>query len=248
MTTQPTNASLQDLISMLHALQTPNRDKKKESKVAVLSNFDGTPAKASTFLMEVDLYLMANDTIYPDDKQKIMFMLSYMKEGAAAKWMEVKTKKYKVTLLEKSQESTDTKLEDQIHVLTWEEFLEDFKKAFKPVDQGTDTHIKMKNLKQNNRHIDEYIANFWLLTINSEYDNRALIDHFMARLNLGLLKACLSTPDQPDDIKGWYTRARKYNNMWLTMKAITGGERARKAIKTDTKHYVQGVLLTWFSD
>ncbi|ESK92970.1 hypothetical protein Moror_8973 [Moniliophthora roreri MCA 2997] len=235
MTTQSTNASLQDLITVLHTLQMTNGEKKKENKIAVPNSFDGTPAKASTFLTEVDLYLMANDTIYPDDKQKILFMLSYMKDGMAARWMEAKTKEYKASLLVKSLEPADTKPEDQIHVLTWEEFLEDFNKAFKPVDQGTDSRLKMKKLKQSSGHIDGYITSFWLLVADTKYDDQALIDHFMAGMNLGLLKACLSYPDQPTTIKGWYTWARKYNNMWLTMKAITEGERTKQATKPNTK-------------
>uniref|UniRef100_A0A0W0G7G8 Putative reverse transcriptase-rnase h-integrase n=1 Tax=Moniliophthora roreri TaxID=221103 RepID=A0A0W0G7G8_MONRR len=128
MTTQQTSASLQDLISILQTLT--NGEKKKENKVAVPNSYDGSPAKASTFLTEVDLYLMANETLYPNDKDKILFTLSYMKEGQAVSWMKAKTNEYKKTLLEKETEAPDTKPEDQIHVLTWEEFLEDFKKAF----------------------------------------------------------------------------------------------------------------------
>ncbi|ESK87493.1 hypothetical protein Moror_11579 [Moniliophthora roreri MCA 2997] len=96
MTTQQTSASLQDLISALRTLT--NGEKKKENKVAVPNSYDGSPAKASTFLTEVDLYLMANETLYPNDKDKILFTLSYMKEGQAANWMKAKTDEYKKAL------------------------------------------------------------------------------------------------------------------------------------------------------
>ncbi|ESK87240.1 hypothetical protein Moror_5828 [Moniliophthora roreri MCA 2997] len=234
-TTQQTTTSLEDLISALHALQTSNGEKKKENKVAVPNSFDGTPAKASTFLIEVDLYLMANDTLYLNDKDKILFMLCYMKEGHVVKWMKAKTSEYKASLKERSAEPADMKPEDQIHIMTWEEFLEDFNKAFKPVDVGMDACLKMKNLKQGKRHIDKYITDFCLLALDSEYDDWALIDHFMAGLHLALLKSCLSIPDHPNDIEGWYDRARKYNKAWLTMMAITGGERMKKIVKTEAK-------------
>ncbi|ESK83206.1 hypothetical protein Moror_3294 [Moniliophthora roreri MCA 2997] len=136
MTTQQTLASLQDLISTLQTLT--NGEKKKENKVAVPNTYDRDQAKASTFLTEVDLYLMANNTLYPNNKDKILFTLSYMKDGHAASWMKAKTKEYKKSLEEKEAESADTKPEDQVHVMTWEEFLEDFKKAFRPLDIGTD--------------------------------------------------------------------------------------------------------------
>ncbi|KAI3600483.1 hypothetical protein WG66_006290 [Moniliophthora roreri] len=119
--------------------------------------------------------------------------------------------------------------------MTWEEFLEDFKKVFRPLDIGTDARLKMKLLKQNKKHVDEYITEFHLLAADAEYDDRALIDHFLARLHPALLKSCLMQPDQPNTIGEWYDRARKYNNAWLTMMAITGGERLKKTMKSKTK-------------
>ncbi|KAI3613609.1 hypothetical protein WG66_006202 [Moniliophthora roreri] len=233
MTTQQTSLSLQDLVSALQTLT--NGEKKKENKVVVPNSYDGSPSKASTFLMEVDLYLMANETLYPNDKDKILFTLSYMKDRHATQWMKAKTNEYKKSLKEKEAEPTDTKPEDQIQLMTWEEFLDDFKKAFQPLDIGTDTRLKMKNLKQNKKHVDEYITKFHLLAADSEYNDRALIDHFQVGLHPALLKSCLIVPDPPDMIEGWYDRARKYNNAWLTMIAITGGEKAKKTPKPETK-------------
>ncbi|ESK84041.1 hypothetical protein Moror_11501 [Moniliophthora roreri MCA 2997] len=169
MTTKHTGTSLEDLISALRTLQA--NGEKKENKVAVPNSYDGSPAKASTFLTEVDLYLMANDTLYPNDKDKILFTLSYMKDRHAAKWMKAKTNEYKKNLKEKEAEASDTKPEDQIHLMTWEEFLDNFKKAFQLLDIGTDARLKLRDLKQNKKHMDEYITNFRLLAIDSEYDD-----------------------------------------------------------------------------
>ncbi|KAI3605739.1 nadp-specific glutamate dehydrogenase [Moniliophthora roreri] len=234
MTMQQTGTSLQDLITALRTLQS-NGEKKKENKVAVLNSYNGSPSKASTFLTEVDLFLMANETIYPNDKDKILFTLSYMKDGHATKWMKAKAKEYKQTLLEKEAETTDTKPEEQVHVMTWEEFLSDFKKAFQPINVGTNACLKMKQLKQNKRTVDEYISDFCLLALDSEYDDRALIDHFMTGLHPALLKACLMVPDHPDTIEGWYNRARKYNSNWLMTMAITRGERTKKSPQTEKR-------------
>ncbi|ESK85833.1 hypothetical protein Moror_2378, partial [Moniliophthora roreri MCA 2997] len=210
MTMQQTSASLQDLISALRTLT--NGEKKKENKVAVPSNYDGSPAKASTFLTEVDLYLMANETLYPNDKDKILFTLSYMKEGQAAKWMKAKTDEYKKELQEKEAEPSDTKPEDQVHVTTWVEFLEEFKKAFRPLDIGTDARLKMKLLKQNKKSVDEYITEFCLLAADAEYDDRALIDHFLTGLHPTLLRSCLTQPDQPNTIEEWRTIQKNNKN------------------------------------
>ncbi|ESK88381.1 hypothetical protein Moror_14767 [Moniliophthora roreri MCA 2997] len=160
-----------------------------------------------------------------------------MKAGTTSKWMQVKNNEYIASLEAKKQEPPDMKPEDQIHVETWEEFLAELNKAFKPVDSSTNTQLKMKNLKQNKCPIDEYITDFILLTKDTKYDDKVLIDHFMAGLNPGLLSSCLSTPDQPKDIEGWYDWARKYNNMWLTKQAIPGGAKVlvEKAAKPAIK-------------
>ncbi|KAI3621572.1 hypothetical protein WG66_000407 [Moniliophthora roreri] len=102
-------------------------------------------------------------------------------------------------------------------------------------DIGTNARLKIKDLRQNKKHVDEYITEFCLLAIDTEYDDRALIDHFLKGLHPALLKTCLLQPDQPDTIEGWYDRAKKYNNTWLTMMAITEGEKAKKSPKTETK-------------
>ncbi|ESK87492.1 hypothetical protein Moror_11578 [Moniliophthora roreri MCA 2997] len=93
----------------------------------------------------------------------------------------------------------------------------------------------MKLLKQNKKHVDEYIMEFRLLAVDAKYDDRALINHFLTGLHPALLKSCLMQPDQPNTIKEWYDRARKYNNAWLTMMAITGGERSKKTTRPETK-------------
>ena len=40
------------------------------------------------FLQEVKIYLLANADTYPDDQDKVLFILSYMSEGDATSWKE----------------------------------------------------------------------------------------------------------------------------------------------------------------
>ena len=48
--------------------------------------FSGERKKLEDFLLEVDIYLKMNRVTYNTDDKKIMFTLSFMKEGVAGLW------------------------------------------------------------------------------------------------------------------------------------------------------------------
>jgi len=51
-------------------------------------SFTGGRKQVIKFLYETDLYILANNKDFTDDKSKIIFTLSYMAEGEADKWKE----------------------------------------------------------------------------------------------------------------------------------------------------------------
>jgi hypothetical protein len=55
----------------------------KKSSVAKPDEYDGTSSKYEKFIRQVELYVLANRTQFPDDNSKILFVLSYMTEGLA---------------------------------------------------------------------------------------------------------------------------------------------------------------------
>src|ERR1700719_4640071 len=60
--------------------------RRKQLKIAEPECFNGNPANFRRFKRQYGLYLCANKESYPGDKEKIMFVLSYMKEGSVELW------------------------------------------------------------------------------------------------------------------------------------------------------------------
>src|ERR1700731_2400483 len=60
--------------------------KKTTLKIVEPDSFNGNPANFRRFKRQYGLYLCANKETYPGDEEKIMFVLSYMKEGSAELW------------------------------------------------------------------------------------------------------------------------------------------------------------------
>ena len=58
----------------------------KEIKLGSSTPYDGDQDLLNDFLIEVEMYIQINDEIYDTDKKKIIFALSYMKEGTATPW------------------------------------------------------------------------------------------------------------------------------------------------------------------
>ena len=55
----------------------------KEIKMNTLTPFSGEQKKLDNFLLKVEMYQMMNDRVYNTDRKKIIFALSFMKDGVA---------------------------------------------------------------------------------------------------------------------------------------------------------------------
>ena len=58
--------------------------------MALPTEWDGSRDKMTTFLNEVELYLAMNAHVFDTDEKKIIFTLSFMKQGTAGLWKEAK--------------------------------------------------------------------------------------------------------------------------------------------------------------
>uniref|UniRef100_A0A0W0FF65 Uncharacterized protein n=1 Tax=Moniliophthora roreri TaxID=221103 RepID=A0A0W0FF65_MONRR len=52
--------------------------------------------------------------------------------------MQMKTEEYMKAIEAKAQQPSNMKLEDKVYISSWEDFLAEFEKSFKPIDAGTD--------------------------------------------------------------------------------------------------------------
>ena len=67
-------------------VDTPKKDAKR--KLKTLTPFSRKREDLRKFLQEIKIYLMVNGDSYPNDLDKILFVLSYMSEGDANSWKE----------------------------------------------------------------------------------------------------------------------------------------------------------------
>ena len=141
----------------------------------------------------VELYLMINDALYNDDQKKIIFVLSFMKEGLAAIWASIFTKK--------ALALTIPTLE------TWTAFLANFKTSF--------IHIDVKNKAvawltttsvTKNLPLGDYISQFKNHVALSEITHEdTLINFFSRGIPAPLMKQIYGMDTVPPTINEWYT-------------------------------------------
>jgi len=96
-----------------------------------VEEFDGDRTKSNRWLRNITAYLAVNDTIYTNDEKKVVTALSYMTQGAAATWSE-DYMDHAQTLNPGS--NADVALQTAYGYGTWNEFVQEFKTAFSPVD------------------------------------------------------------------------------------------------------------------
>ena len=58
----------------------------KEFKLNPPTAFSGDRKKLKEFLIETEMYLTINREVFDTDEKKIIFALSYMREGTAGPW------------------------------------------------------------------------------------------------------------------------------------------------------------------
>jgi len=172
--------------------------------------FDGNRREVNNFIYACDLFFEgSSDKDFPTDKQKIIFILSYMSEGEALRWR----KNYIETVVKQADGS-----------YTWPTkvvFLATFKAAFLNEDEKEESIRKLDNISQRNRTADEYVNEFRLTVSKAGLptDNDMIIRTFRKGLNRALATRILYSDKKPDALnntatkKGWYTIAIEFDRI-----------------------------------
>ncbi|KAI3614135.1 hypothetical protein WG66_010884 [Moniliophthora roreri] len=127
----------------------------KEVKAALPRAFTGTWKDAKKFLREVLIYIALNLKVFPDDRSKKLFLLSYMTDGPGEFW---------------KNDKTDLLLafDPDAEKVTWSEFLDDFRTSFKPLNPTLKAQLELKDLRMKDR-ADEYTYQFTYLAKQTGY-------------------------------------------------------------------------------
>ena len=185
---------------------------------ALPNEFDGDRSKGPTFLRSCQTYIRLCPDSFSDDQTKIIWSLSYMKTGRAAKWA-ARIFKYE---------------EDNVgctKFLDWEDFKSEFRKEFCPANSDAAAINKLESIAyfQKTRSVDDYLDEFLDLIAESGYtDPKTLVVKFRRGLDPQIQNAVATmTNGRPSDIAptAWYEAARNIDQNRASNEAFRSAHR-----------------------
>ena len=198
-------------IQLIIASQGANAQQPRTAKLHMKEPdaFDGKPQHARNFLMECELYIQGNPHQFPTETNKILFVLSYCKEGAALNFREYTVNQAKNNNFEFGLFST---------------FKESFTTAFVTSDDKADALRELRSLKQTG-DVDAYIQKFKMLLGRAHiYDFETQKGYFIAGLSKTWTdRLGWQTTLPADDIEDWYKTVQKLDQNHRYIQSVKGG-------------------------
>ena len=143
-------------------------DTKKKLKTP--TPYSGKQEELRKFLQEVKIYLLVNTDSYPEDLDKILFVLSYMSEGDANSWKE----EYIDSIKQKAAQDNAA-----LNFGDYKTFITKLTDDFSPYDAPKDAIHAMQEMDLGSASIEEHVAKFKMLVNQSKLaKNDAVIKYF----------------------------------------------------------------------
>ena len=182
--------------------------------------FDGKAQHARGFLMECDLYIQGNPLQFPSDTSKVLFMLSYCKEGSALNFRE-----YVVNYV-KNQGGVYPSYKD---------FVDTFKTAFVTSDDKGDALRELRELKQTG-DVDTYIQKFKMLLTRAQIsDFETQKSYFVGGLSkFWTDRLGWQTQLPEDNMEAWYKTVQHLDQNHRYILSVKGGGSGGTYIPTKT--------------
>ena len=212
----------QQLLLQLIALPVPspkNSDNTLQNPIcqaplpALPNKFDRDHSKGQTFLCSCQTYILLCPESLSNDQIKIVWALSYMKSGRAAKW---------AAHIFKWEEEN----KGYTKFLDWDNFKFKFCKEFCPANSDSTTINKLESTTYYQRtwSVDDYLDEFLDLIAESGYmDPRTLVVKFRKGLDPQIQNAVATmTNRHPSDtaLTAWYEAARNIDQNRASNKAF----------------------------
>jgi len=184
-------------------------------KPALLSEFDGDHTKGMAFLNSCQVYICLCLNSFMDKQAKIVWAMSYMKAGWAAKWSTC------VFWWEEQLENVGYH-----KFIDGEDFQDEFKREVCPVyaDSAAINRLESTANFQKSCSVDEYLDEFQDLFMEAGYsDPKAIVVKFHWGLDTQIQNAIATMPSgHPSDMvpMDWYTAARTIDQNWATNEAF----------------------------
>lgn len=179
--------------------------------------FDGCAVHARSFLLECKLYIQGNVHQFPNDQQKILFILTYCQEGSAA------------NLRDHIVARAETRLSGTTETTgygSYDNFEKEFKEAFITTDDKGEALRELINLKQRGS-VDAYIQRFkMLITRAGITDFKTTKSYLISGLSdyiTDKLRWQAELPDHTKGIDAWYKLIQGFDTTNRLISAVKGG-------------------------
>jgi hypothetical protein len=171
----------------------------KEVKLRAPTDFHGAQELTTKFLQEVKMYMHANAEIYNTEEKKVLFVLSFMNGGVAGSWQQGKTAAYLKAR----------------NFGTFDEFKQAVQTAFTLIDDEGVAKTELRTLRQGDKRIEEYIAQFTIITACTGLnEDSVLIEYFIDGLHLKLMEHIYTMEKPPSTLEGWMRAASLFDGNW----------------------------------
>jgi len=205
--------------------QTENPPKTRKAKPASPPEFDGERTKGLAFLNSCQTYIRLCPEEFRDEQAKILWAMSYMKAGRAAKWAA------RIFRWEQLPDNSGS-----ARFFDWEDFRDEFKKEFTPAhaDSVAVNRLETTAYHQKSRSLDEYLDEFQDLITDSGYtDPKTIVVKFRRGLNTQIQNAVATMASgRPSDTSPdqWYEMARTVDQNRATNEAFQSAHRGPTSV------------------
>jgi len=190
-------------------------------KLKTPTPYSGKREDLRKFLQEIKIYLLANADAYPNDLDKILFVLSYMSEGDANSWKEE---------FFDSAEQTSAQAGTTLALGTYKNLITEIEKDFSPYDAPKDAIYEMREMKLGKASIEEHVSKFKMLVTKSKLaKNDAVSEYFRETLPVPLQTKIMSLPTPPTTLDEWYKWAVQLQNNYIRMQSAISKARGNHA-------------------
>jgi len=182
------------------------------------------------FLNSCQVYICLCPNSFMDKQAKIVWAMSYMKAGRAAKWSA------RVFRWEEQPENVGYH-----KFIDWEDFRDEFKREFCPVyvDSAAINQLESTAYFQKSRSVDEYLNEFQDLIREAGYsDPKTIVVKFCRGLDTQIQNAIATMPSgRPSDMvpMDWYTAARTIDQNRATNEAFRSSYRTLSVALTPSR-------------
>src|SRR5258708_189366 len=173
-------------------------------KIAAPTLFTGLQDDLDRFKAECSLYICLRGSEFPDETSQMLFILSYMKGGAAGTWA---THKIQQVLNPSGMLMTMDKFEAEVDLV------------FTDLNQEVTARQKLSTLWQGANSVNELIQQFKVHGPTSSLGDVGLVHHFKQVLNCCLRESIYQLHPMPRTWVEWKREASILDNQWRRFNA-----------------------------